>query len=245
MSWGKANEGIMMDVHYLLDQMEKVDSNEDFEKQYNQLETIKLEYEFFDQEFEENGKVGLEDIEGRLLVPARFASFPERYDYFTKRGEPVVVGNEEGKLALVTTDGKGTLLTEFEYDYLSANCDILCHTFSGCLYHCGKQQGEKMLYGLLDRNGKEVVPCEMDMLWGTCGKVGEFVKDKKYGLYTTYGVYVEPVYDDISTDEDEYWFGIRGGVRGFFGEDGTFVPQDRTEELEDMVHLQCFDDGVD
>ena len=70
------------------------------------------------------------------------------------------------------------------------------------------------------------------------------MKDKKYGLYTTYGVYVEPVYDEISLDENEFWFGIRGGVRGFFGEDGTFVPQDRTEELEDMVHLQCFDDGV-
>lgn len=84
---------------------ENYDEANKLQEEYYKIES---EYNLFDYTYEENGKMGVKEVTGKVRVPAIYRNFSELYSYTIKRNDPVGAQNEEGKFALVTTDGKGT-----------------------------------------------------------------------------------------------------------------------------------------
>ena len=166
---------------------ELVEANADYEE----LQSLIEEYDYYDQTFEVDGKVGLKDVKGNILVPALYKDFPERYCSLFMRKRPMPVMGDNDKYALVSTDGTNTVLTPFEYD-------AIYHKECTSYYICTKREGDKVLAGLLGVTGEVLVPCEMDYFYESKNGIEAFKKADKYGFYAIDGTYLPPMYDDVA-----------------------------------------------
>ena len=63
----------------------------------------------------ENGKKGVKNPEGEIIVPANYDDIVYAYDYSYLKNHPYVCVRD-GKTGLVAPDGNGTELTKFVYD---------------------------------------------------------------------------------------------------------------------------------
>jgi hypothetical protein len=211
-------------------------ANEEFEKanslqeEYYQLEET---YDLFDKEFEENGKIGLKEVTGKTLVPPIYKGFSELYSYTIKRGDPIAAANDEGKFALVTTDGYGLPLTSFDYDMIECKH----HT---SFYSCYKMINGELQCGLLNKYGKEIIPCKMDTIWDIHNNIIIVDKDDKYGLYTTFGLYIPPMYNEIEPDEAGFLLVQKGNEWGYISEQGDFIHEDDEETLDHTTILALY-----
>lgn len=160
------------------------------------INRIKYEYDMSDKTFELNGRYGLKNIKEEILVPPIYKGFSEVNSYIEKSNKPVAAIGENDRYGLVTTDGKGKPLTAFEYN------QIKCTHFAS-IYTCYKNKGEKIKKGLIDKNGRTIVACEMDKIHEAKGGIIILEKDNKYGLYTTWGLYISPQYDELSNEHDK------------------------------------------
>lgn len=232
----QATPEIICQLHALMNNVCKHLAHEEFDEAnrlqeaYYQLEE---DYDLFDKEFEENGKIGLKEVTGKILVPAMYQGFPEVYSYTIKRGEPVAAFGPGEKFALVTTDGYGTPLTPFEYDMIECKH----HT---SFYTCYKMIEGKITCGLLDKTGKLLVPCDMDNVWGIQNDIIIIDKDDKYGLYTTSGLYIEPTYDEVKVDEAGFLLVRMEDKWGYLSNQGTFIREDDEDTLDHVTILVPF-----
>ena len=79
------------------------------ESDFEKVQAFENEYDIFTQVFTENGKMGVKDALGEVLVPAEYDEIGCTFaDYCRGFAVPVV---RDGKMALVSPDGKGTLKT--------------------------------------------------------------------------------------------------------------------------------------
>jgi len=229
-----ATTEIINRIDYLLNTIDKLVEEEKYNKAnklQEEFNKIEEEYNLFDQIYEENGKKGVKDIAGKILIPAIYSDYSECYSYTFKREAPMAAKNDKGKYALVSTDGKGTPLCDFKYDFI---------TFKPYtdLYTCciNTDEGKHKL-GLLTYNGEEIVPCEMDTIYGISNCIISFEKGDKYGLITCWGLYVPPIYDEMEEDEDEWVHVKLNGQWGHISEDGNFIPDEDEETFDDTICL--------
>ena len=214
----------------ILSQMNAALQDQNYEEANAKLALSKAlneKYNFFDQVFEENGKQGVKDITGKVLVPALFSDFCETYHYDALRGKPLGALNEQGKCALVTTDGTGTTLTPFEYDAI--------HISAYDNYYISRQ-GDKR--GVIQPNGTVVVPCIIDEIWEPVNGITLFASNGKHGLFTNWGTYVEPVYDEIE-EKDEKPYARLGDTWGYLDIEGQFIAEN-DPELDNTDLLDYF-----
>ncbi|OYP56447.1 hypothetical protein [Segatella bryantii] len=80
------------------------------------LNRIKHTYIQFHQLFEENGKFGLKDHEGKVLIPAEYDFLRTCYVYVDDLSLMPVIVEKGGKLGLVLPDGKNSVVADFVYD---------------------------------------------------------------------------------------------------------------------------------
>ena len=206
------------------DHYDYADVNDCVEEQQNLHE----KYNFFDQVFEENGLKGLKDVKGKVLIPARYHGFHETFDYNHFRKYPIGAYNEEGKCALITTDGTGTELTPFEYDGIAK--------FTWYDMYITKKGDKK---GLLNLKGEVLAPCELDTIYDAFNDIIQLEQGDKCGLITADGrLYVKPIYDEI-TDKDEDVYVRLGDKWGFLDEEGTFIDE-ADEEKQEASYLLNF-----
>ena len=204
--------------------------NENYEESdrlYELVSELNEKYDFKDQVFEENGRKGLRDMTGDTLVPPLYAGICETYNFEELRGCPIGVCNENGKCALVTTDGEGTLLTDFEYDNIR---------FFGYLPYFIVWKGEKV--GFIDIDGTVVVPCILDDWHDGFNDIQIIESEGKYGFITRWGLYVEPMYDELDNKNNEPRV-RKGDTWGYVNTDGDFVTKD-TPGIDDMDILKFF-----
>lgn len=200
----------------------------------NEFDSIRGDYDLFDSVFEENGKTGVVDVTGRIIVPAIYKDCPELFAYTPFESLPMAVCNFDDKYALVAPDGLGTQLCGFEYDAI---------TFirgSRNFYICEKKIGEKSLFGVLDSNGELIVPCEMDELEDPSDRVGStylyFTKGNKIGFLTMGGCYIEPQFDDADICP-KFLYVRKGDVGGFLSVDGEFIEENDKEKIKNKELL--------
>ena len=130
-----------------LRQEAKTDTNAQHE-----LEELQNNYDWKNQIFEENGKKGLKDILGNILIPPLFHEI-ENNDHSLLDNQYVrafVVTNENSAYKLVASDGSGRVLYEAPND--SFIDELVPRVFL-------ITDGEG-LYGLIDNEGKEYCPCK-------------------------------------------------------------------------------------
>lgn len=208
-----------------------VDENESM-MLFKEFWDITAEYNLFDQVFEVDGKMGVVDIFGNVVVPALYKDYPELYNYTVYTRQPVPACNFVGKYALVKCDGKGTPLCDFEYEMIRFMFG------TSAFYMCWKQVGDKLLTGVMDGDGNMLVPCGMDVVYAVSNNIAVIEKDGKFGCITMDKFYLEPVYDEVQ-DRNGYLYVCKDGAWGYISTKGEFVDEndeDRMDE-EELVLL--------
>lgn len=80
---------------------------------------MKEKYIRFHEVFEENGKYGIRDHEGNVLVSASYDFLRTPYIYVDDLMTMPIIAEKNGKLGLVLPDRKDTVVVPFEYDNIS------------------------------------------------------------------------------------------------------------------------------
>ena len=192
-------------------------SKDDEERLYTlKDEYFKLmhQYDWSNIEFEENGKKGLKDVEGNILVPAIYDGFTEKETYFSKG---LVAAKKDGKVALVKTDGTGKAMTGFDYHYIRR----IEYTN---LYLVTKEEDPDhfaLMYDFQVRTPFELEKhheiCDGAMMVEAGGKMGLMAIDLG-------NIYIRPEYDMIYDEGvGEYFIFVKDGVEGKVTMEGRFV----------------------
>ena len=204
----------------LYSQLAKGENDGSIDKQAICMELYRLkdEYDVKDRVFEKGGKKGVADITGRVLVPAIYCGISETYDYSYNEQQPIPVYDNKGKQALVKCDGTGCQLSDFEYDGISLLCG------SPSYFICGKRDDDgKMFYGVLDKEGNTLVPCEMihiDMMFNGYSLL---YADGKIGALSIDGKYIAPQFDELENEDVDFLRGRKGNSWGYVDNDGEFI----------------------
>ena len=123
----KATKELAERLDNLNAEMEKLRDNTDQESEWRFMELgqehcdLISSYDWYDEKFEENGKKGLKNVKGEIVVPAIYDDFGMPGLYYMNTS--CVPAQLDGKMALVKRDGKGLPTTEFSYHYIEP---ILC-----------------------------------------------------------------------------------------------------------------------
>ncbi len=88
----------------------------------------------------------------------------------------------------------------------------------------------------MDRYGKLIIPCEMDVIYAWSNAICSFTRDGKHGILTNYWLYIEPQFDETAEDDEEKLKVRKGDTWGYVdANDGHFIPEDEYDEENDYV----------
>lgn len=82
-------------------------------------ERMKSKYVHFHEVFEENGKFGIRDHEGKVIISPSYDFLRTPYVYVDDLLTMPVVAEKDGKMGLLLPDYKDTVVVPFEYDDIS------------------------------------------------------------------------------------------------------------------------------
>lgn len=190
----------------------------------NEDNDLNFKYDFFNKTFEVDGKVGLVDALGNILIPAIYKEILEAYHYDMK-DHFVGAVNDDGKFALVKPDGKGTAVTPFMYEYLASD------PYSP--YYTVKLDDK---WGFIDEKGEVIVPCELDGFYPQSNGIIVVEADGKFGIFTTWGVYVKPVFEEVDDSTDFVRVHL-GDKWGMLDEHGEFFDEDDEDKMDGHAFL--------
>ena len=176
-----------------------------------------------------NGKKGLKDCLGNILVPANYDGFyflPRILEHPNSNVSVIAIRNE--KYVVTTLDGSGKELTNREYDAIRlARND---HPYLTYIY----RKDGALSWGFMSNQGQELSECIIDSL--ELG-LNSFVYESG-GLqgYWQFGYDIlPPIYDNIEmVDEiDDPLFFTLNGEPGYVRHDGSFLPLSEFKKMEE------------
>ena len=154
--------------------------------------------------FEENGEMGIKDIDGSVMLPAEYEDAHFCFDsrWMSPYRDDVVV-KKHGQWGVV--DKNGDVLLPFEYDNVY-------HIPESMDYYVVEKEGKQGLINLFGKAEFNPVPVNMDTLYYVQGwDLVLFTRDGKWGWWwyepddsNIYDNYSEPRYDQIYVQRDEY-----------------------------------------
>ena len=164
-----------------------------------------------------DGKKGLKDCLGKILVPAKYDGFgfiPKPIDFPRKS----VIAIRDDKYFVVALDGSGMELTKEPYDEI--RLVMYYHMGSPYVY---RRNGLKA-WGLMNLSGEEVCDCIIDNYAGGLNSVW-FESGEKQGYWQFGTIFLPPVYDNIEMEGDPYepLLFTLDGIQGYVNFDGTFI----------------------
>lgn len=80
---------------------------------------MKGKYLQYHEVYEENGKYGIKDHKGNVLIGAHYDFLRTPYVYVDDMRTMPIIAEKDGKMGLVLPDGKETVVVPFEYDDIS------------------------------------------------------------------------------------------------------------------------------
>lgn len=210
-------------------------TEEESENALRVVREITDKYNTMTRVFEENGKMGMKDILGKVIVPAAYDDFAYTYEW--RCPMPTIPALRDGKYGVVKTDGTGEELTPFVYDEL----ELLRPWFYGFLY---KKDGSDR-WGIMMRDGTELTDCIIDMCYEP-DQSFVFVSDGKMGIWQYENWIIPPIYDDIDIEDepqDPILFTLNG-VKGYVSlKSHEFVPKEQLESADDDEYERLWDGG--
>ena len=236
----------MSDAKKIKATAEDLKTYEEFEKRMNSLdpvddkkewdETAKAGNDFVDSRdwytivIEKDGKEGVKDLDGTVLVPPIFDKVAYTYSRIhVNANMPVVVVNN-GKFGIVRANGTGELVLPCEHDFISLT-DLL-HFFLVV------DNGKTMI---VNGMGEQLTPQTIDKVYDTNDGIIPVETGGKQGLYDYYhDIFVEPAYDDIYIGCDEDVIAYKDGTAGYLSaDDGHFIPKeeyDNSDSEENVIY---------
>lgn len=192
-------------------------------------------YDWFDEVFEENGKKGLRNVRGEVVVPAIYDGFTMPRPYYLPS---LLVGAKKGdKVALVERDGKGTPRTDFDFHYV----EPIPFTLFNIAF-----KAEDLHHFAIVVLGKVFTPYELVDYYRPCDDHIILKGDNdKYGIIGMSSlVYIAPEYDDIIDNGigDDFTF-IKDGVKGRVTMDKRFISDEEYDNLSDEEQDKLYDLG--
>lgn len=212
-------------------ELNKCDWNEkDYDEKWEERSTIAEKYYLDAMIFDgKNGKKGLKDCLGNILVPANYDGF-----YFLPRilehpeSNVSVIAIRDEKYVVTTLDGSGKELTDREYDAIRlARND---HPYLSYIY----RKDGAISWGFMNNEGKELCDCIIDNIeFGLNSIVYE--SGDKMGYWQFGVILLPPIYDNIEMpgEPDDPLVFTLNGVQGYVRQDGTFLPLSEFKRMEE------------
>lgn len=88
----------------------------DSRKMIYYYQRMKQMYVQYHEVFDENGKFGIKDYQGRVILSASYDFLRTPYVYVDDMRQMPVIAQKGGKMGLVLLDGKDTCVADFVYD---------------------------------------------------------------------------------------------------------------------------------
>lgn len=108
------------------------------------LNRIKNKYMQYHDIFEQDGKFGMKDYKGKVLISPKYDYLRTCYVYLDDLSQMPVIAQRDGKMGLILADGKDTVVADFVYDDIALRDEPP--------YFEASKDGSMLL---LDSNGKE------------------------------------------------------------------------------------------
>lgn len=188
------------------------------------------------------GKFGLKDLDGNILVPANYDAFgflPKLVDDYKRES---VIAIRDDRYVLVALDGSGKELTKESYDDIR-----LADNSKKNSPYIYRKNGRKP-WGLMDESGNEMCDNIVDNYVCTENSV-MFESDELRGYWhftKPNTIYLPPIYDDIESagDDNGTLIFTLNGKQGYVKYDGTFIPLDEFEQLDEDDQLNMKNECV-
>lgn len=235
----KATKELAERLDYINAEMEKLRDNTDQESEWRFMELgqehcdLISSYDWYDEKFEENGKKGLKNVKGEIVVPAIYDNFGMPGLYYMNTS--CVPAQLDGKMALVKRDGKGLPATEFSYQYI----EPIPYSMFYAVW-----QADDMKHFALMVGGEVITPYEIENYGCPCNDAIPLYADGKSGLLA-YGcgiVYVKPEYDEVYDEGfDSDFIFVKDGKKGRITlEDHRYITDEEfaslSEDEQDVLH---------
>ena len=203
------------------------EKNEKIFTDYEQVSPIpvtgligEIPYEKYVLIYEENGKQGLINFEGKKITNAKFDSIEslpyKEGELLCKTSENVYVLQQNGKEKIKLDSGINVVADGY---YLENN-------FEKTGYIISNETSNGMMYGYINYKGKQILDLEFD-------KIERVLNDKdylivmengQYGLYQNDKIIVNCNYQDMKYEDDiNMYFVKRGSKYGALNENGDIV----------------------
>lgn len=181
-------------------------------------------YDWSDKEFIENGKSGLMDCFGEVLIPAKYDETWFRTNWFVPRDKPIACRKGD-KWGIVMPDGKGTVVSGFVYDNIFMGEYYAMWSF--IIVKLGNS------YGFIDTTGNPLTPVDIDEIFQPANDMGKVRKGEKYGFICYNGDYIGPAYEEITFSENDRFYHVKKDGRwGFVDKNRNFIPAEDCHETD-------------
>lgn len=190
-----------------------------------------------------DGKKGMKDCLGNILVPARYDGF----DFLPKPLEHKrsgVIAVRDGHFVVVALDGTGKELTKETYD------EIRLASYGNLSSPYIYRKNGLMAWGFMNLIGEELTDCIADV----------FCDQSMYAYYQSGGLWgyweynsktlLPPIYDNIESEDEAEGLLIftLNGEQGYVKHDGTFVSFSELEKMDDDaqwdIRCECINDPL-
>lgn len=181
--------------------------------------------------FEEEGKQGLKDLDGTIIVPARFDAIETCFARNIWPLDKPIIVSENGRFGIVKADGTGDLVLPCEH----VNIHILV---AAPQYYVVEDAGQK---SLILGDGTELIPQIAETIFEPSNEVVIFKSKGKFGLWAMETeLYIEPIYDELRAEFEEPVIAEKEGHVGFLSaEDGRFISEQDYETYSGSL-IGCF-----
>ena len=225
----KATAELAERLDYVDSELDKMKDDDSlfYDAKYQELcqehHDLVFNYDWYDVVFEENGKKGMKNVKGEIVVPAIYDGFCIPEPYYHKS---MPVGAKLGdKVALVTRDGKGTPITEFEYHFVARIPFTV-------IYAVWKKEDLKHFALMVCQ--KVITPYEIEAYGEVCDGTVRLVSEGKTGMlaYEIGLIYIKPEYDEIYDNGvgNDFVF-VKDGKSGRVTLDKRFISDEDFEIL--------------
>lgn len=197
---------------------------EEFQRLASQVHHLLHSRNWYNLEFEENGKKGLKDCTGELLVPALYDDFPILWHYLDKT--TVTPVKKDGLYGFFKPGKTGHLTLPCQYE------DFRCWEFAK--YYTVRRPGSNLV-GLVDNCGTELLPCEMEDIQDVGDGSVAYKKDSKWGhAFPGTNLIVPAIFESIEYEgPDEFYVYYKDDKKGRADAEGRFYSDEEIECMSD------------
>lgn len=232
----KATKEVVKEYDEIVKALKTLNFDDDYdqisilEKRIHELEES---YDWFNIPFTDpsTGKMGMKDVSGQLVVPAKYDDFAEFRSYMHSPYAPVIV-IKDGKFGIVKGDGSGQELCACKYDYIGS--------IYGTALYKASWDGAVDRFGVIAANGNIICPNILTSYYEPFNGILIIESEKKLGVIDldTYQC-VLPEYDDLDADPDELIVFHKDGKEWYITDEGERITKEQYDNDENYSEAYC------